>query len=144
MANVLVVDDDSSVSEAIAEILASEGHAVQIAADGLEGLRRMFEALPDLIVLDIEMPVLSGPEMAKQILIADAGHELIPIVLISGVADLRQVAVLVGTPYALPKPCGLDALLDVTAEALRVRTPPQPSRAFVDSSQPKDKATYDE
>jgi DNA-binding NtrC family response regulator len=126
MADVLVVDDDGPLAEAVADVLVEEGHAVRIAADGVEGLRCLNERLSDLIVLDVEMPALSGPEMAVQMIILDAGRERIPVVLLSGVADLSAVAAAVGTPYALAKPCTLDALVRVTREALRARVAPRP------------------
>ena len=132
MADVVVVDDDSAVAEAIADILASEGHAVRIGHDGEQGLKLLSERLPDLIVLDVEMPVLTGPEMSARAIIHDAGQELIPIVLVSGVANLRQVAALVGTPYALPKPCDLNSLVGMTKKALREHVAPQPSRAIAE------------
>jgi CheY-like chemotaxis protein len=47
---------------------------------------------PELIICDVEMPVLSGPEMALQVFLKDAGGERIPILPISGVAELHLVA----------------------------------------------------
>jgi DNA-binding NtrC family response regulator len=132
MSDVVVVDDDSDLAEAVADILASEGHAVRIAPEGQQGLRLLAERLPELIVLDIEMPVLSGPEMAKRCIVEDAGRERIPIILLSGAASLRQVAALVGTPYALAKPCAVDALLEVIRRALTERLAPRPAPAFLE------------
>jgi CheY-like chemotaxis protein len=128
MADVMVVDDDGSVAEAVADVLAGDGHEVRIAADGAAALQLLSERLADLIVLDVEMPVLTGPEMAGRCLIEDAGRERIPIVLLSGVKNLREVAALVGTPYALSKPCPVDGLLAMTRKALRERIAPQPPR----------------
>jgi DNA-binding NtrC family response regulator len=127
MADVVVVDDDESIAEAVADMLSLDGHAVRIAENGEKGLQLLSDRLPDLIVLDVEMPVLTGPEMAHRILIADAGRERIPIVLLSGAAELRRIAALVGTPYSLPKPCELDTFLEVVARALQERIAPSPS-----------------
>jgi DNA-binding response OmpR family regulator len=132
MSDVVVVDDDADLAEAVADILESEGHAVRIARDGEHGLRLLAERLPELIVLDIEMPVLSGPEMAKRLIVEDAGRERIPIILLSGAATLFQIAVLVGTPYALAKPCEVDTLLDVIRHALTERLAPHPAHAFLE------------
>jgi DNA-binding NtrC family response regulator len=126
MADVLVVDDDRDVAETVAEIMQSEGHTVRIGESGLDGLRLLGERLPDLVVLDVDMPMLTGPEMAHEMLIEDAGRECIPIVLLSGVADLASVAAFIGTPYVIPKPCSLDALLDATGRALTERIAPRP------------------
>jgi hypothetical protein len=68
--------------------------------------------------------------MAARLLIHDAGQELIAILLVRGVANLRQVAALVGTPYALAKPCDLDALVEMTKRALWEHVAPRPSGAL--------------
>jgi FixJ family two-component response regulator len=59
--------------------------------------------LPDGVLLDADMPVLNGPEMAHRMLLHDAGEEKIPIVLVSGRSDLPAVAGRMGTPYFLRK-----------------------------------------
>ncbi len=104
MASILVVDDDWDVAESVEMLLESEGHGVHIAHDGREGLASLRDGRPDLIVLDVEMPLLDGPGMALQLLIQDGGLENIPIVLVSGAAGLNAVARRVGTPYAVSKP----------------------------------------
>jgi DNA-binding response OmpR family regulator len=126
MADVVVVDDDESVAEAVADILVAEGHVVRIAENGERGLKLLADRLPDLIVLDVEMPVLSGPQMAQRLLIEDAGKEHIPVLLLSGVMNLSDVAARVGTPYALPKSCEMRELLDLVDRALRERIAPTP------------------
>ena len=127
MADLLIVDDDDDTAEALSELLACDGHHVRIAHDGLEGLARLREARPDLILLDVEMPRLSGPEMAYRLFLRDAGDEEIPIILLSGRLDLRQTAAVVGTPYFLSKPYGLEELLTLLRRALVERTRPRPA-----------------
>ena len=126
MAAVLVVDDDQDLADVVGEILRAQGHEVQCAADGAEGLRLVAQKLPDLLVLDVEMPVLSGPDMANRLLIEDMGRENIPIVLLSGVADLSRATAMVGTPYALRKPTTLSSLIAMVRRALVERTAPSP------------------
>lgn len=105
MAHLLLVDDDSDVVEAFAEVLRAEGHKVRTARTGEEGLLALRAApLPDLVVLDVDMPVLGGPGMAHQMLLHDAGEEKIPILLVSGSDNLPQIARRMGTPYFLRKP----------------------------------------
>jgi CheY-like chemotaxis protein len=129
VADVVVVDDDSTLAEAVGDILESEGHTVRLASNGEEALRLLALRLPDLIVLDIDMPVLSGPQMAARCIVEDAGREDIPIVIVSGVANLREVAFVVGTPYALPKPCAVESLIATTRKALMERIAPRPPSA---------------
>lgn len=126
MADVLVVDDDEFIAQAVADVLTDEGHTVRTGENGADGLRLLTERLPDLLILDVEMPLLTGPEMSHRMMIEDAGRERIPIVLLSGVADLRPIAELVGTPYALGKPCELDALLATAKLALTEQVAPTP------------------
>jgi CheY-like chemotaxis protein len=126
VAQLLIVDDDEDTLEALAEILESSGHRILVAHDGVQGLERLRSGPVDLILLDVEMPRLTGPQMAYQLFLRDAGDEKIPIVLLSGKLDLRRVAALVGTPYFLAKPYGVDALFAMMSRALTERIPPRP------------------
>lgn len=125
MADLLIVDDDEDTVEALSELLESLGHHIRVAHDGIEGMARLKEARADVILLDVEMPRLTGPEMAYQLFLRDAGDEKIPIILLSGKLDLPRIAALVGTPYFLSKPYDLDALLPMLDRALVERTPPR-------------------
>ena len=127
MADLLIVDDDEDILEALAELLASEGHHVCVAHDGIEGLKCLDAEHVDLILLDVEMPRLTGPEMAYEIFVRDAGNERIPIVLLSGKLGLDSVAKAIGTPYFVPKPSSADQLCASIERALTERTPPHPS-----------------
>ena len=132
MADLLLVDDDTDIAETLSEFLRDQGHRLRIAANGAEGLRLLVEAVPDVVLLDVEMPVLDGPRMAHSLFLHDAGRERVPILFLSGVADLERVAAGVGTPYYLPKPFSLERLLQMLARALRERaapTYPEESRA---------------
>ncbi len=124
MADVLIVDDDADLAGIVAEVLQAEGHTVRTAENGEQGLRMLGDRLPDVVVLDVEMPTLSGPEMALRMLLEDAGKEHVPIVLLSGVADLGAVLSIVGTPYGLAKPCPLARLLQMMNRALAERATP--------------------
>lgn len=127
VAAVLIVDDDEDVLEALGDLLTLEGHDVRLAHDGIEGLERLASQHFDLILLDVEMPRLSGPEMAVRMLVRDAGLERIPIVLLSGKLGLDRVAKAVGTPYFLAKPYTVDQLADAMERALTERAPPRPA-----------------
>jgi CheY-like chemotaxis protein len=89
-AELLLVDDDADAAEALAEALETEGYRVRMAGDGQKGLARLDEGLPDMVVLDVEMPVLDGPAMALQMFLTDGGREKIPILLCSGIRDLSS------------------------------------------------------
>jgi DNA-binding NtrC family response regulator len=127
MADVVVVDDDEDVAWLLQEFLESQGHAVRTAHDGEEGLELLRERLPDLAVVDVEMPKLDGPSMAYRMFVHNVGLENIPIVLVSGVFDLRRLATRVGTPYFLSKPFDTEDLDKLTRRALTERGLPRPS-----------------
>ncbi len=124
MADLLIVDDNVDLAALIEMLLTGEGHRVRVAHDGEEGMRALDGRVPELVILDVDMPVLDGPGMAYRMLVEDCGRELIPIVLLSGTIDLAAVARRVGTPYVLPKPCDPERLLQTVARALVERTPP--------------------
>jgi CheY-like chemotaxis protein len=106
---VLVVDDDTDVRTAIAEALASVGHRVTEAVDGLEGLQVARQEPPDLILLDLMMPRMNGWQFraAQQ---ADPLLSRIPVVVVSG--NLPEQVHAVGAVAHLHKPFSLSELLD--------------------------------
>lgn len=121
MPDILLVDDDADFVELLSELLRIEGHRVRTARNGREGLERLAERRSDVVLLDVEMPVLGGPGMVDAIRVRDRGLEKIPVVLTSGVEDLREVAAQVGTPYFLGKPYAVEALLALIERALAER-----------------------
>jgi CheY-like chemotaxis protein len=127
MSNVLIVDDSRDAVEVTTELLESAGHRVQKGYNGEEGLKSLGAGpLPDCVLLDVDMPVLSGPGMAHQMLLHDAGEERIPILLVSGRGDLSEVAARMKTPYFLRKATDDygKVLLAILDRALRERRPP--------------------
>jgi CheY-like chemotaxis protein len=129
MGDILIVDDDADMAMTLGELFAQEGHVVRVANDGLAGLAEVDARFPDVVVLDIEMPVLDGPAMAARLLIENVGRERIPVVMVSGFLDLAAVAGRLGTPYCLPKPSPPDAILGMVNRALTERIPPRPPGA---------------
>lgn len=67
MAKILVVDDDESILLICKIYLSKDGHDVETALDGMAGLEKAASFNPDLILLDINMPRMSGFEMAKRL-----------------------------------------------------------------------------
>jgi DNA-binding NtrC family response regulator len=127
MADLLIVDDDVETGDLLADLLRDEGHEVRVGRNGRDGLALVAERRPDVVLLDVEMPVLTGPEMSYAMFLRDMGLERIPIVLVSGVLDLRRVAASVGTPYFLSKPYDMPRLLGMLGKALAERCPPHPA-----------------
>ena len=126
MATILVVDDNDELRTLIGEVLELAGHTVRFAVDGLDGLHALDKAFPQLVVSDIDMPVLSGPAMILRMFVENLGRENIPVIVVSSASNLAHVAATMGTPYHLPKPFTADALLEVVARALDEGRPPRP------------------
>jgi len=130
MANVLIVEDDPDTLEISTEVLEAAGHQVRKGANGEEGLDSLSVGPhPDCLLLDVDMPVLSGPGMAHRMLMHDAGQENIPILLVSGREDLAELARRMGTPYFLSKGSHEygKMLLEILDRALRERRAPSPA-----------------
>src|SRR5438046_8870228 len=115
----LVVDDESDVLQAISACLRAEGYEVRTAHTGMEGLARVAEMAPDLIISDIRMPGLDGYTFARQ-LRASSRANLIPIIFLTAKnepAD-RVESFRSGIDVYLTKPCEPDELLAVVANLL--------------------------
>lgn len=125
MADLLIIEDDLDIAEALSLLMQSLGHSVRIGYNGSEGLRLADERSPDLILLDVEMPVLDGPATSLAMLVHNRGLELIPIILLSGSPDLGRVANEVGTPYFLGKPYPMKHVIALVERALVERQPPR-------------------
>lgn len=110
---VLVVDDDASIRELLATALAEDGYEVVPASNGQDALSVCEHWRPDVIVLDLMMPVMDGWTFAKRL------HERdeIPIVVLSAANDLERHAKAVGATDVIGKPFDLDQLLPKVARA---------------------------
>ena len=64
---ILIVEDDAAMATALRDGFAFDGHAVTVAKDGVEGLRLAIESSPDVVVLDVMLPRLSGLAVCKKI-----------------------------------------------------------------------------
>jgi DNA-binding response OmpR family regulator len=89
-ATVLVVDDDPVILKLLEVNFEMEGFSVVRAADGAEGLERAREVLPDIVILDVMMPRMTGYEVAKA-LREDEGTAHIPIIFVTARAQSSDV-----------------------------------------------------
>lgn len=86
----LVVDDDASVRRLCRALLEREGWIVHEAADGAEAVRQCDAAPPDVVIMDVDMPVMDGLN-ATQRLRSTPATEALPIVVLSGHSDLYDL-----------------------------------------------------
>lgn len=106
---ILVVDDDPSILETLAEFLDMEGYSVETAANGAEALESVEQTEPALVLLDMRMPVLDGWGFVRAL--QDRGRRL-PILVMTAAQDARQWAEEVGAVGYVPKPFDLLDLLN--------------------------------
>jgi CheY-like chemotaxis protein len=120
--SVLVVDDYADSRQMYAELLAYAGYRVAEARDGAEAIAMAHRILPDLIVMDLSLPVIDGWEATRR-LKADERTRLIPVLALTGhapegLAGHSEAARDAGCDAFLAKPCSPETLLEVIQEML--------------------------
>ncbi|MCD6115713.1 response regulator [bacterium] len=116
---VLVVDDDPLVVKVLQDPLKRAGYDVEVASHGLEALQKVKEKRPDLIILDILMPLMDGFKVAR-FLKFDKRFKDIPIIVLTSRATEgeRKMGEKVGANEFLYKPFRLPHVLDVVQRYL--------------------------
>lgn len=114
-ATVLIVEDDPSLRQLYERVLKLEGHAVIVAENGVEALRRVEEQAVDAVILDMVMPRLDGRSV-KRGFDANGAMKNVPVILVTGhVApdvDPGEFA------CVLHKPVGIEALVKAVRDCL--------------------------
>ena len=110
MANILIIDDEKAIRKTLTEILAFEGHKIEEAADGEEGLKKFTEKSFDVVLCDIKMPKMDGIEFLEK---AKQHNADIPVIMISGHGNIDTAvdAVKKGAYDYISKPPDLNRLL---------------------------------
>jgi len=118
---VLVVEDDPAIANLIAYNLEQDGYRVAIVADGVEALRRLMESPPDLLVLDLLLPLQSGWQVLREMRLRRASTlATLPVLVVSALAceRLEQDLARLGAQRVLGKPFALKELLATVRELL--------------------------
>ena len=106
MKKILIVDDDDSIRECLTDALTGVGYKVITAKNGDEGLERLWEFPPDLVILDLMMPVMNGFEF-KKIMDSHPDRAGIPVILFTSQPELAlpgmNVAVVINKASSLNK-----------------------------------------
>ena len=122
MRRVLIAEDDPDIREGLVDLLAEEGWSVRAARDGSEALAMLQADTPEVLLLDLRMPVMTGWELLRRLA---ARHPWPPcaIVVVSASADaepLPEEVTVVGKPFRI------DALL-ATIDRVTATATPTPS-----------------
>ena len=116
---VLVVDDDPDVRRVLADAFESEGFRVMTAANGMQALHRTRDGAPDVIVLDLSMPMMGGDDFLYAWRIGAQTHR-VPVVAISAAYPGLQPEDL-GVDAFFPKPFEIDLLVRHVKDLLAYR-----------------------
>lgn len=117
---VLVVDDSPVITEMMYELLSSAGLQVEIATNGRQALERVEADPPDLVVSDVEMPLMDGFELLSEI---RRRSERLPVVMLTtrgSIEDRRRASSLGANAFVLKTDFRSDALLDVVRRFVRL------------------------
>ncbi len=108
---VLIADDNERIHSLITDSLSSDQFDIIHAYDGKETLRLVEEQLPDLIILDIMMPLIDGRDICKK-LKSEPVTKNIKIIMLTGKVEQhdRLVGFELGADEYIPKPCSIDYL----------------------------------
>ena len=144
MKKILIIEDDGKIAAALAIRLKSAGYHPIIASDGFEGLKRAVNDRPDLILMDIWMPVGIGFSVAQRL--PSLGVKDIPVIFItaSKLAGLRKTARQLGAVAFFEKPYDPEQLLAAIAHALSGHSPsaPEPAEDLADPESAYEKPAH--
>ena len=107
---ILIVDDEDSIRQSLSDVLKDEGFEVLLASNGQEALKALDAKLPDLIILDIWMPIMDGTEVLKEI---KAKYPELKVIMISGHGNIEAAvkAIKLGAYDYIEKPLSLEGVL---------------------------------
>ncbi len=89
-ATILVIDDEALIAKALSAKLQKEGFVVLVAKDGAEGLEMALDKHPDLILLDLILPIMDGMTILNQ-LRADSWGKSVPIIILTNLSKAETV-----------------------------------------------------
>ncbi len=120
-ATVLVIDDEEAIREAVAEDLKREGYRLVFAENGSQGLERLAESAPTVIILDLRMPVMDGFEFLKAIDHRPESPFLVVVLTGHGDADAIKTCYDSGVSNFIKKPFNLYEIRGVVKNAVAVK-----------------------
>jgi len=116
---VLVVEDDAHIAEILVDVLGDEGYRVRRSANGREALDALAGWVPDLIVLDLMMPVLDGWSFRAAQRRLPGRASRVPVVVLTGARDAGVQASALAAAAVISKPFDLDDVVHTVEQLAR-------------------------
>jgi len=115
---VLVVEDEMSIRKLLFNFLQAQGYTVSLATNGLEALEQVHKERPDLLLLDVNMPVMNGLEVLQQL---KKQNKHLKVIMMSGTTtpEIRKSTMELGVMDFLDKPLPLQKLSRMIEAQLR-------------------------
>ena len=120
---ILVVEDEREMRSFMATILIEAGYSVRLAADGAEGLDALRQQPPDLVLLDLQMPRMTGEAFRCVQRRMAARLAAVPVIVVSGCPTAEADGERLGAVGCVLKPFEPASLLDVVAGHARLHVP---------------------
>ena len=111
---ILIVDDDPGILDVLEQALTAEGYRVVLASNGREALARAAEAGPDVMLVDLMMPVMDGWQFVRECRATSVCADT-PVIILSAARALRDTAAELGVQAIVAKPFDLGDLLNLVA-----------------------------
>ncbi|MCA9393160.1 MAG: response regulator [Candidatus Omnitrophica bacterium] len=110
---ILVAEDEPDVLNVMCKAVAREGYNVVTAADGEEAWQKIQSEIPDMILLDINMPVKNGFEVLKLVRENPSGDKWQPVIIVSARSELNDIrnSYNLEADHYIAKPCQMDDVL---------------------------------
>ncbi len=115
MKHILIIDDELDIADSLATVLEAEGYSAEIASSGVIAFETLEKRIPDLIILDVMMPKLKGPDVVR--IIREEKNISVPIILISASHEPKPVNEKQWSIF-MRKPFDLDEMLEVIEKLL--------------------------
>ncbi|GEM_PF-507213 len=122
MKNVLIADDDAGLRALVEATLESKEYALRVTPDGAAALEAILQDIPDLVILDMDMPKITGLELCRR-LKADPKFRSIAVLMLTGNDEQREQSLAAGAIAYLTKPFSPLQLMELVEDSLRVQQP---------------------
>lgn len=109
---ILVVDDERSITDFVSDVLSEEGYTVRVCHDGASALLDIHSDEPDLVLLDIGLPVMTGDTVLREL--RATGYVHLPVIVTTASTNAEQY-LSVGATAILKKPFTLDRLIEIVS-----------------------------